>query len=378
MQQKKKIHCSEKAYFIKKIRQFELLIFGKPTFTCQRSLLWTAITLCILIPSPVFGGGGAYSYHFPPDKNLCRPETKTVIGMIRKHVIQKEETLLDVARDYGLGFNEIEDLYPRMDAWIPPVGTELTIPTQWILPEIRQEGIIINVAELRLYYFTKKNHMVKTFPIGIGRQGWHTPLGEFTIASKRKNPVWYIPKSLQEKYQAKIMPAGPDNPLGDYFMGLSDKDIGIHGTNFPWAVGRLVTHGCIRLYPEDIGPLFGILPMGTPVKIIYKPIKFGACLGKIYVEVHRDIYRKMGDFVSYGRQELKKMGLDGKVDMLKFREALNRKDGMPTDITPLGHTPCNNEVKRMTRRSQTNPRPRQEKIHRPPKDQATVGTSPEI
>jgi L,D-transpeptidase ErfK/SrfK len=140
-----------------------------------------------------------------------------------------------------------------LDPWVPPEGLELTIPTFWILPEGNWNGILINIPERRLYFFFKKISMVKTFPIGIGVTENFTPTGRFYIRDKRVSPTWHIPISLREKYEGrKSIPPGPDNPLGSHWMGLSIKGYGIHGTNFPWAVGRLVSHGCIRLYPEDI------------------------------------------------------------------------------------------------------------------------------
>jgi L,D-transpeptidase ErfK/SrfK len=295
--------------------------------------------LCLVL-APFFlslpsyaASGGAYAYLFPPKGNSFYLKANTVIGHPRKHIVTEEDTLLDIARNYKLGFNEMADLYPEVDAWVPPPGKELVIPTQWVLPDREMDGIVINIAELRLYYFMKKMRMVRTYPIGIGRQGWRTPTGSFRISTKRVNPAWYVPKSLQKKYNTAVMPAGPDNPLGDYMMNLSNSDYGVHGTNFPWAVGRLVTHGCIRLYPEDIKNLFGYVQIGTPVEIIYAPIKFGYLSGSIYVEVHRDIYKKFPDFEGYGHQLLKEKKLVGMVDMKKFEEALVHRDGLPVNIT---------------------------------------------
>ncbi len=278
---------------------------------------------------------GAYSYYFASKDNPFDEEAKTVVGLPKRHSIQKKESLLDIARNYNLGFNEILDLYPQQDPWIPTPGMELIIPTQWVLPDREMDGIVINIAELRLYHYMKKIHMVKTYPIGIGREGWPTPLGTFRIATKRIHPTWHVPPSLQVKYGMKTMPPGPDNPLGNYYMGLSNFDYGIHGTNFPWAVGRLVTHGCIRLYPEDIEKLFQSIQIGTTVEIIYRPLKFGVTSGRIYVEVHQDIYHKIKDFVEYGWQVLTEKGLIGKVDLEKFQAALTRRDGLPVDITSL-------------------------------------------
>lgn len=263
------------------------------------------------------------------------PEIKTVIGAPERYVIKDKDTFLDIARHYRLGFNEMEALYPDIDPWIPPAGTWLLLPTQWVLPGNVDKGIIINSAELRLYYFIKigVDFLVKTFPIGIGDTDWPTPLGEFKVGEKRKNPAWYVPPSLREKYQVKVIPPGPENPLGKYWIRLGNSSYGMHGTDIPWSVGRLVTHGCIRLYPEDIKHLFQEVHPGTPVRIIYEPVKLGLLSGRVYAEVHKDIYQMIDDFVEYGYRRLQEEGLEKRVDLEKFHKLLKRKDGMPTDIS---------------------------------------------
>jgi L,D-transpeptidase ErfK/SrfK len=262
-------------------------------------------------------------------------EIKTVIGAPERHIVKNKDTFLDIARHYRLGFNEMEDLYPEIDPWIPPAGTWLVVPTQWVLPASLDKGIIINAAELRLYYFMKAgiDTVVKTFPIGIGDTDWPTPLGDFKVGEKRKNPAWYVPPSLREKYRVKVIPPGPENPLGEYWIRLSNSSYGMHGTDIPWSVGRLVTHGCIRLYPEDIQHLYQEVQPGTPVKIIYEPVKIGVLAGRVYAEVHRDIYHMIDDFVEHGYRRLWEEGVLDRVDAEKFHELLERKDGMPVDIS---------------------------------------------
>lgn len=273
-----------------------------------------------------------------PAKRIdSNPRANKLIGTPQQHIIMKKETLLDIARQYGLGFNEIQDLYPHVDPWIPPEGMELIIPSQWILPEEGMDGIVINVAEFRLYYFMREHGTVKTYPIGIGDTEWPTPFGMFKVGDKRVRPTWYIPPSLQKKYGVKSIPPGPENPLGDYWLGLGGTMYGIHGTDIPWSVGRLVTHGCIRMYPEDIQQLFYMVKPGTPVKIIYEPVKIGLFFGNIYVEVQRDIYEKIGDLAEYGHGLLREKGIVERVDLERFQQALERQDGMPMDITRRTH-----------------------------------------
>ncbi len=305
----------------------------------MRRIFALASVLFFIFMSSFAFAGGAYSYSFPPKGDFLHPDGLTVIGLPKKYTVQEDDTLLDIARNHDLGFNELGDLYPEIDPWIPPFGMSLVIPAQWILPDVRVDGIVINIPEMRLYYFIKGIHMVRTYPIGIGRKGWRTPVGSFTIASKRKNPTWYVPVSLQEKYQMKTMPPGPDNPLGDYILKLNGGDYGIHGTNLPWAVGRLVTHGCIRLYPEDIESLFQTVNVGTPVKIVYQPVKFGVASGRIYVEVHRDIYHQIENFSELGLHLLKEKGLIERVDMSKFEAAIAQQNGLPVDITLVKDEP---------------------------------------
>jgi len=277
--------------------------------------------------------GGAYPYRFPDSKLSLDPKADTVIGILGEYTIKEKDTLLDVARDYDLGFNEMESLYPDIDPWVPPRGMKLVIPSQWILPQTRKYGLVINIAEMRVYYFLKSIGMVRTYPIGIGDHGWFSPEGTFWVKEKRKKPAWYIPESLQEKYQMKVMPPGPDNPLGDYWLGLSIAGYGIHGTNFPWAIGRLVTHGCIRLYPEDIEKLFPLVRVKTPVEILYEPVKVGLKEGRIFMEVHPDVYQKIPDLKEYGTNKIRSSGLAEKVNQELMLEALEKKQGIPVDIT---------------------------------------------
>lgn len=251
----------------------------------------------------------------------------------RQHVIKKEETLLDVARFYDLGINEIQALYPDWDPWMPPPGIAMDIPSQWILPEILKEGILVNTAELRLYYFNEKKGIVKTFPISIGERDWATPQGTFKITEKVVEPAWTVPPSLRTKYEVWTFPPGPDNPLGGYWLGLGDSGYGIHGTDFAWSIGRLVTRGCIRMYPEDIRLLFDLVGVGTPVKIVYEPVKIGNRSGRIFVEIHEDVYGKISNFSKYAYFQLFERGMVDNVDLKKLRQALYHRTGLPVDIT---------------------------------------------
>ena len=209
-----------------------------------------------------------------------------------------EDTLVDIARRYSLGYEEITRANPGVDPWLPGEGTEIVIPGRRILPPGPHTGIIVNLPEHRLYYFPKPRRgakpVVVTYPVSIGKMDWKTPLGETRIISKQKNPFWYPPESVRKEHAANgdpipaIVKPGPDNPLGAFAMRLAihPGDYLIHGTNNPLAVGMPVTHGCIRMYPEDIAAFFPSVPVGTSVRLVNDPVKVAYVDGELLLEVH--------------------------------------------------------------------------------------------
>ncbi len=215
-----------------------------------------------------------------------------IIGEILTHRVSEDETFYDIARNYDLGIEELIYANPKIDPWLPGEGASVVIPSMHILPLAKCEGIIINKAELRLYYFSKASKTcniehVLTFPIGLGENGFDTPLGVAHVIKKQKNPFWIPPVSikLEKPYLAEIIPPGDDNPLGNYAIYLSWPEILIHGTNKPWSVGTYSTHGCIRMYPEDIELLFKKVRVGTMVQVIDQPVKIGWFGDNLYIEV---------------------------------------------------------------------------------------------
>ena len=220
----------------------------------------------------------------------------SVIGEIKITTAVHADTLPDIARANGLGYQEIKLANPEIDTWIPGEGSKVILPEEYILPQVPRRGIVLNIPEMRLYYFPKrdkgKDQEVITYPLGVGREGWDTPYEATSIVSKTEHPSWYPPKSIREEHQEsgellpKIVKPGPDNPLGDYAMKLGIPSYMIHGTNKPYGVGMRVSHGCIRLYPEDIKDLFTRTKLGTQVLIINQPYKVGAKDGRIYLEAH--------------------------------------------------------------------------------------------
>jgi len=221
-------------------------------------------------------------------------EVDGVFGMVGTVQSGYQDTLLDIGRRYNLGYEEIRGANPTVDIWLPGDETEVTLPTQYVLPRAARNGLVINIAEYRMYYFTRKNDqvVVATFPISIGRMDWATPLGRSSIVKKVTKPAWFPPESIREEWAAdgrelaSRVPPGPDNPLGDYALRLSIPGYLIHGTNRPAGVGMRVTHGCIRMFPEDIEWLFPQIPLDTPVRLVNQPFKMGWSGADLFLEVH--------------------------------------------------------------------------------------------
>ncbi|HSD10119.1 MAG TPA: L,D-transpeptidase family protein [Candidatus Binatia bacterium] len=275
---------------------------------------------------------------------LAGRDTSTVIGFPRSYTFSKGDTLYDVARHLGLGINEVTDAHPGLDVWLPPDGESVAFPTWWVLPESNYQGIVVNIPEMRLYYFPASGgggvRTVITYPVGLGRDEWRTPTGRFSVTEKTVDPKWVIPASIRAEHIKErgdprefIAGGAPDNPLGHYRIRLSLPLYGIHGTNIPWGVGMEVSHGCIRLYPEDIQRLFAVVPIGAPGEIVYEPVKIGLRDGDIYVEVHRDIYSTGLDYGATAKELLRSKGWEHLVDWEKLFEALQQMSGVPTRIS---------------------------------------------
>lgn len=257
-------------------------------YSCRGSLLRAALLM-------VAGGLGssalAATYTLPIG-------TDTVVGEVQKVVAAHEDTLLDIGRKYGVGYEEIVAANPGISPWLPGAGTEVLIPSRYILPDGPREGIVVSLAEHRLFYFpphkATEAAVVRTYPISIGRMDWHTPLGLTRIVNKREKPIWYPPESVRKEHALdgrplpKAVPPGPDNPLGDYAMrlGIPGGAYLIHGTNRPSGVGMQVTHGCVRMYPEDIAELYPMVPVNTPVRMIDQPYKMGWRGDELFMEIH--------------------------------------------------------------------------------------------
>jgi len=220
-----------------------------------------------------------------------------VLGRINTVTATQRDTLLDIARQHGLGYQDITLANPHTDTWLPGENTTVILPGQFILPHTPRNGLVLNIPEMRLYYFNKPSRAslqpeVTTYPLGIGREGWSTPFVITRIISKHEKPKWYPPQSIRQEAleQGRELPAvveaGPDNPLGDHALRLGLPSYLVHGTNKPWGVGLRVSHGCIRLYPEDIAQLYKDVAINTRVQIVNQPYKIGVLNGIVYLEAH--------------------------------------------------------------------------------------------
>jgi len=210
-----------------------------------------------------------------------------IIGKTSVYFAKHEDTLLDIARLFGLGFVETVAANKGVDPWIPGRGKKIQIPGAHIIPEGPRKGFLINIADQRLYWF-RENGDAKSYPIGTGKEAWETPLGSTKILKKQKNPTWFVPKSVREEDPdlPKFMPPGPQNPLGRHAFYLGWPSYLIHGTNIPWGVGRRVSHGCIRMYPEDIAEMFDEIKPGTNVSITDQEAKLTWLDSQVFLEVH--------------------------------------------------------------------------------------------
>lgn len=220
------------------------------------------------------------------------PKNGDVVGQVQMTTVRSGESLGDIGRRYDVGVFEMIEANPGLDPWVPTVGAVVVVPTQFILPKGPRSGIVLNLAEMRLYFFHPDKPLVSTHPVGIGKKGWSTPMIQTTIVSKKKDPVWVPPESIRREHKAKgdILPAvvgpGPDNPLGRYAFYFAVEGYRMHGTNKPGGIGVRGSHGCIRLFPEDIESLYYNVPVGTSVRIIHEPYKVGWLNNHLYLEAH--------------------------------------------------------------------------------------------
>ena len=284
----------------------------------------------------------------PSDRFPLPPDGSDVVGEVQVTVAREEDTLHDIARRYDLGYEEIVAANPGVDPWLPGAGTRIVLPTQFVLPDGTRRGLVLNLASMRLFYFPEpgdgETPVVITHPIGIGREGWETPEGESHITRKVVKPTWTVPASVLKEYREKgepldpIVPPGPENPLGAHAMRLSLPAYLIHGTNKAYGVGMRISHGCVRLYPEDIARLFDEVPLGTRVHIINEPYVVGIRDGRLYLDAHKPLTEDETPwgkrFAALERALAAKVG-DGAiaVDWSRARQVAEGARGIPVPIS---------------------------------------------
>lgn len=283
------------------------------------------------------------------------PDNIDIFGQIQTIEVSRNDTLLDVARRYDIGQDEIMLANPNVDRWLPKDGDKVILPLRFIIPQGERTGLMINLPEMRLYYFPQplkgQKPEIITHPISIGRMDWNTPMGKTTITRKKKDPTWTPPQSLRQEAIKDGKPPlpdvvlpGPDNPLGQYALYLSLPGYLIHGTNRPLGVGMRVTHGCMRLYPEDIEKLFHLVPIGTPVQIVNQPIKLGWLNKLLYIELHppleeediepsdfeQKIHHTISEFLGKTTQDSNN---NVRINQQALNTAIQAKNGIPTLIS---------------------------------------------
>ncbi|HNP36376.1 MAG TPA: L,D-transpeptidase family protein [Woeseiaceae bacterium] len=239
-----------------------------------------------------------------PNRFIIEFPEQSVVGVPQVVFARHENTLHDFALEYGVGYDELVAANPGVDPWLPGDNRPIILPTQFVLPDAPREGVILNIAAKRLFYYPADGierdpetgavtrQTVLTFPVGIGRVGWETPLGQTKVVSKARNPTWWVPASVRKEHAENgdplpaVVPPGPDNPLGTRVLKLGMPGYLIHGTNQPYGVGMRVSHGCVRLYPENIEFLYELVDVGEPVLIINEPYLLGQLNEQWYFEAH--------------------------------------------------------------------------------------------
>jgi len=265
-----------------------------------------------------------------------------IVGNVQTTTVMRGDTIDKISRKFDIGVYEIMEANPQIDPRYLVAGETLIIPTQFILPASKRSGIVINLAEMRLYYFHKDGSHVSTYPISIGRSGWETPLGNGSIIGMKKDPSWRPPDSIRALYEAQdaylpdVVPPGPDNPLGKYALRLSITGYLIHGTNYPRGMGLRISSGCIRMFPEDIENLFHKVSVGTTVRIVNKPFKVGKHAGEVYTETHEPLSGEYYNRISE-REMMYQAIEEGSARGARFdtelgKRALERSQGYPTRI----------------------------------------------
>jgi L,D-transpeptidase ErfK/SrfK len=291
--------------------------------------------LILLLSWVVATGAGAAE---PPAPEVA-PLYHQVAGGAEEYLVQKRETLTTLAVKRGVQWQVLARHNDLKKPYRLKAGTVLKINNTHIVPTELGEGLVINLPELALYHFRQGQYQ-RRYALAVGKRSWPTPTGDYQILNKARNPTWVVPLSIQEEMWeqglevVERVPPGPRNPLGAYWMGTSAPGVGIHATNRPWSVGYYVSHGCIRMLPEEIAELFPQVEPGTPVKIIYRPVKLALTpQGRIFLEALPNIYRRKMDAPAYVAALAQRYGLTSRIDWEKVPDILKSREGVAYDIT---------------------------------------------
>ena len=300
-------------------------MLSRVRFLCLASLLSAGSATALELPLP------------PPGED--------VVGQVQVIKARYEDTFADLGSANDLGYLEMVAANPGVDPWLPGEGAEIILPTRFILPPGPREGIVINLAEYRLYYFPKGQNVVHTFPLGIGREGWGSPIAHTSIIAKTPNPGWTPPASIRAEHAADgdplpaYVPPGPDNPLGPFKFTLGTPGYLIHGSNKKFGIGMRVSHGCFRMLNHNVLELAKMAPVGTSVRIINEPYKFGISGGKIYLEAHEPLSDSgepsvVDKHTAVINALLKRDEMAGsmRLDWDMVREVVAAEDGLPIEI----------------------------------------------
>lgn len=273
------------------------------------------------------------------------PPGEDIVGQVQVIKAKYEDTFADLGKDNDLGYTEMVAANPGVDAWLPGEGSEVVLPTRFILPAGPREGIVINLAEYRMYYFPKGRNVVYTYPLGIGREGWGSPITNTVITGKVPNPGWTPPKSILAEHAAEgdplpaYVPPGPNNPLGPFKFTLGAQGYLIHGSNKKFGIGMRVSHGCFRMLNNNVLELAKMAPVGTKLRIINEPYKFGVSGGKVYLEAHaplddHGVPSQVDKHTAVINALLKRDDLVNqlRLDWEVVREVVAAEDGLPVQI----------------------------------------------
>ena len=268
------------------------------------------------------------------------------IGRLQNYTARREDTLLDIARNFDIGYTEIVIANPGIDPWLPGEGRTVTIPAFFLLPNAPRQGIVVNILKQRLFFFPPDGKTVETYPIGVGGEGRSTPLGVTRIVRKQPHPAWYPPPSIlaEDPELPKVVPPGPDNPMGDFALYLGWPTYTIHGTDKPYGIGRNSSHGCLRLYPEDIEQLFREVPVGTQVRVVSEEAEWAWIDNELYLAIFPtkeqtdeiDIGHRVAPVPPDGLKErLAQMAGEqaSRIDWELVEELGRERSGIPTQIT---------------------------------------------